>query len=97
MWGIKMFFNGTETANHSFITSHKSGKGSDLLSNADGRLPLDFSALLLIKEGLKSIHRTDNDATIKVIIEDGKKYVLQQATFTLLGSLRVSCAFYTQP
>lgn len=50
MWGIKTFFNGTETANHGFITSHKSQKGYDLIGSADGKLLLDFSVLLLIKE-----------------------------------------------
>lgn len=45
-----MFFNGTETANHRFIMSHKSQKGYDLTGSADGGLLLDISALLLIKE-----------------------------------------------
>ena len=75
-----MFFNGTETANHRFITSHKSQKGYDLTGSADGRLLLDFSVLLLIKEWLKGTHWTDNDTTIKVIIEVGKKYVLCQTS-----------------
>lgn len=50
MLGIRMFLNGIETANHSYITSHKSQKGYDLIGSADGRLLLDFSVLLLIKE-----------------------------------------------
>lgn len=45
-----MFFNGTETANHRFITSHKSQKGYDLTGSTDGGLLLDFSMLWLIKE-----------------------------------------------
>lgn len=45
-----MFFNGTETANYHFMTSHKSQKGYDLIGSTDGRLWLDFSGLLLIKE-----------------------------------------------
>lgn len=50
MWGIKMFFNGTETASHTFITPYKSQKGYDITGSADGRLLLEFSAWLLIKE-----------------------------------------------
>lgn len=50
MLGIRMFLNGIETANQSYITSHKSQKGYDLIGSADGRLLLAFSVLLLIKE-----------------------------------------------
>lgn len=50
MSGIKIFFNGIETANYCYITSHKSQKGYNLIGSADGRLLLDFSVLLLIKE-----------------------------------------------
>lgn len=51
-----MFFNGIDTANHSYMTSHKSQKGYDLIGSADGGLLLDFSVLLLIKERLKGIY-----------------------------------------
>lgn len=63
-----------ETANHSFIASHKKLKGLWSYSSPDGRLPLDSSGLLLIKEWPEGRYWTDNDTTIKVIIEVGKKY-----------------------
>lgn len=50
MWGIKMFLNGTETANHHFQMSHKSRKGYAIVGSAGGELPLDRSVLLLIQE-----------------------------------------------
>lgn len=61
------------------MTFHKSRKVYDIRGSADGGLLLDFSVLLLIKEGLGGIYGTDNDATIKVIIGVPKRYVLRQA------------------
>lgn len=56
MRGIKICFNGTETAKHRFMMPHKSRKVYGITGSADGRLLLDFSVLLLIKESLKGIY-----------------------------------------